>query len=141
MLLFITIDMLHRFHHYCIQFLPNEVFALLVGSQIDRDICVTNFVHPRIVHASESHVLADWEDVFRKAEQYYTVGFVHTHPDENSTVRMSKNDVEFHKYMAERFLKQFGRRPYFLIYAPYPGIFAIYDETKPFTDYQIIQRI
>jgi len=140
MSLLITIDSLHRFHHYAIQFLPNEIFALLVGAHFDAGDCITNYVHPLILDASPMHVKADWDDVFHKAERYYTVGFVHTHPGRHSSVGQSNADINFHDYMATRFWNHFHRKAYFMIYAPNSGIFALYDGNTPFYDYIVINK-
>ena len=127
----VNITMLHRFHHHCIQFLPNEVFAVVIGyKERDKNVA-TNFVHPRILRATTRSVQADWEDAFRIASQFYTVGFMHTHPGRHSRVAESVADRAFHQYMGSRFYQQFGRQASFLIYAPLPGIFAVYDEAGP----------
>jgi hypothetical protein len=127
----ITISMLHCFHHYCIQFLPLEVFAVVIGyKERDKNVA-TNFVHPRILSATTTSVRADWDDAFRIASQFYTVGFMHTHPGKHSSVAGSEADRAFHQFMGNRFYRQFGRQASFLIYAPHPGIFAVYDEAGP----------
>ena len=127
----ITISMLHRFHHHCIQFLPLEVFAVVIGyKERDKNVA-TNFVHPRILRATTRSVRADLDDTLRIASQFYTVGFMHTHPGKRSSVAESVADRAFHQYMGNHFYQQFGRQASFLIYAPYPGIFAVYDEAGP----------
>lgn len=141
MSLLITIDMLHRFHHYSIQFLPNEISALLIGAQFNKHVVITNFVHVEIANASEVHVLADGKDISKKVDEYYVVGFIHTHPSEEAVVYASDKDIKYQKTMTEWFLKRFGRKPYFMIYAPSHAIFSVYAETEPHKDYQIVSAL
>lgn len=138
MAVFITIDMLHQYQHYAEQFLPKETNSVLIGFQRNADVYITNFLHSQILKTTEKSVLADFFADLKRAKHYYVVGFVHTHPSEYSIASASEADYKYFHFAEEHFFKEFGRMPYFMIYAPLRKIFSIYTSQGEYKNRHIV---
>jgi proteasome lid subunit RPN8/RPN11 len=119
MAIFLSHETLSRFHDYAQEAHPNETHAAFIGFAKDNDIFITDYLPSVIKNPNPQNVHADIHRHFQEGEFHYVIGFVHTHPGENTGAFPSEGDHVSWYETQRMFLERFHRKPLFMLYAPY----------------------